>query len=52
MFALIEAKVVLTRLLRVFRFSLVDGQTKSMTTRIIVRPTDGVICTLKLREDS
>ena len=52
MFALIEAKVVLTRLLRVFRFSLVDRQTKSMTTRIIVRPTDGVICTLKLREDS
>ena len=51
MFALIESKVVLTQLLRVFQFSLVDGQTKRMTERIIVRPTDGVICTLTLRED-
>ena len=52
MFALIEAKVVLTRLLRVFQFSLVDGQTKCMNTRIVVMPRDGVICTLKTREDS
>ena len=52
MLALMGFKVVLTRLLRVFQFSLVDGQTKSMTTRIVVMPTDGVICTLKTREDS
>ena len=52
MLALMEAKVVLTRLLQVFQFSLVDGQTKSMTDRVIVKSRDGVICTLKLREDS
>ena len=48
-FAQIEAKLVFTRLLRAFEFSFVEGQTKCMTQGF-VKPRDGVICTLKLRE--
>lgn len=49
-FAQIEAKVVLTRLLRKFKFSLVPGQTKMVTERLIVRPRDGVVSSLIPRD--
>jgi len=49
-FAQIEAKVLLSRFLQMFKFSLVPGQSRKVVERGTVRPKDGVICTLNKRQ--
>ncbi|XP_068697552.1 cholesterol 24-hydroxylase-like [Montipora foliosa] len=48
-FALIEAKVILSRFLQTFKFSLVPGQSRKVRRSVTVRPEDGVMCTLTKR---
>jgi len=45
-FAQIEAKVLLSRFLQTFKFSLVPGQSRQVLERVTLRPKDGVMCTL------
>ena len=45
----IEAKVLLSRFLQTFKFSLVPGQSRKVRERITIRPKDGVMCTLTKR---
>jgi len=49
-FAQIEAKVLLSRFLQTFKFSLVPGQSRKILERTTLRPKDGVICTLTKRQ--
>ncbi|KAM7429821.1 hypothetical protein ABFA07_019388 [Porites harrisoni] len=48
-FAQIEAKVLLSRFLQTFKFSLVPGQSRDVLERVTLRPKDGVMCTLTKR---
>lgn len=48
-FAQIEAKVLLSRFLQTFKFSLVPGQSRDVLERGTLRPKDGVRCTLTRR---
>jgi len=48
-FAQIEAKVLLSRFLQTFKFSLVPGQSRTYRERVTIRPKDGVMCTLTKR---
>ncbi|XP_078374662.1 cholesterol 24-hydroxylase-like [Oculina patagonica] len=48
-FAQIEAKVLLSRFLQTFKFSLVPGQSRKVLERVTLRPKDGVMCTLTKR---
>ncbi|XP_022793261.1 cholesterol 24-hydroxylase-like [Stylophora pistillata] len=48
-FAQIEAKVLLSRFLQTFKFSLVPGQSRDILERVSLRPKDGVMCTLTRR---
>ncbi|KAL9970601.1 hypothetical protein ACROYT_G023006 [Oculina patagonica] len=48
-FAQIEAKVLLSRFLQTFKFSLVPGQSRQALERVTLRPKDGVMCTLTKR---
>ncbi|XP_058947427.2 cholesterol 24-hydroxylase [Pocillopora verrucosa] len=48
-FAQIEAKVLLSRFLQTFNFSLVPGQSRDVHERVTLRPKDGVMCTLTKR---
>ena len=45
----IEAKVLLSRFLQTFNFSLVPGQSRDVHERVTLRPKDGVMCTLTKR---
>ncbi|KAL9970605.1 hypothetical protein ACROYT_G023010 [Oculina patagonica] len=45
-FAQIEAKVLMSRFLQTFKFSLVPGQSRNVLERGTLRPKDGVMCTL------
>jgi len=48
-FAQIEAKVLMSRFLQTFKFSLVPGQSRKYLERVTIRPKDGVMCTLTKR---
>nr|XP_058947418.1 cholesterol 24-hydroxylase-like isoform X1 [Pocillopora verrucosa] len=48
-FAQIEAKVLLSRFLQTFKFSLVPDQSRAVLERGTLRPKDGVKCTLTKR---
>jgi len=48
-FAQIEAKVLLSRFLQTFKFSLAPGQSRQVLEKVTLRPKDGVICTLTKR---
>ncbi|XP_020609150.1 cholesterol 24-hydroxylase-like [Orbicella faveolata] len=48
-FAQIEAKILLSRFLQTFKFSLVPGQSGEVIERLTIRPKDGVMCTLTKR---
>ena len=41
-----EAKVLMARVLREFKFELLPGQTAEVIENLTMRPRDGVICTL------
>ena len=45
-----EAKVVMARLLKEFKFELVPGQTAAIEERLTLRPRDGVVCVVTRRE--
>ena len=44
-----EAKVVMSRVLREFKFEILPGQKAKLEENITLRPRDGVICTLTQR---
>ena len=44
-----EAKVVISRVLREFKFEILPGQTGQVKEKMLLRPQDGVICTLTQR---
>ena len=44
-----EAKFVMSRVLREFKFEILPGQTAKVEENITLRPRDGVICTLTQR---
>ena len=45
-----EAKVLMARVLREFKFELLPGQTAEINENLTLRPRDGVICTLTHRK--
>ena len=45
-----EAKVLMARVLREFKFELLPGQTAKVDENLTLRPRDGVICTMTLRK--
>ena len=45
-----EAKVLMARVLREFKFELLPGQTADVIENLTLRPRDGVICTLTHRK--
>ena len=49
-FAMMESKVILVKFLKMFSFNLLAGQTKRIHERGSLKPMDGVICTLSLKE--
>lgn len=51
-FAQIEAKVMLSRFLQTFKFSLVPGQSRKVLERLTIRPKDGVMCILTKRHQN
>ena len=44
-----EAKVLMARVLREFKFEILPGQTAQVDENVTIRPRDGVICTLTPR---
>ena len=44
-----EAKVLMARVLREFKFEILPGQSSQVEENLTLRPRDGVICTLTLR---
>ena len=44
-----EAKVVMSRILREFKFEILPGQTAQLKEKMLLSPQDGVICTLTQR---
>ena len=48
----IEAKVLMSRFLQTFKFTLVPGQSREYRERVTIRPKDGVICTLTKRHQN
>ena len=44
-----EAKVLMARVLREFKFEILPGQSSQTEENITIRPRDGVICTLTPR---
>ncbi|XP_075049329.1 cholesterol 24-hydroxylase-like isoform X2 [Mixophyes fleayi] len=51
-FSQLEAKVVLSKLLQRFEFELVPGQSYDIMDTGTLRPRDGVVCTLRPRQES
>ncbi|XP_056401606.1 cholesterol 24-hydroxylase-like isoform X1 [Hyla sarda] len=51
-FSQLEARVVLSKLLQRFEFSLVPGQSYEVMDTGTLRPRDGVVCTLTLRPEA
>ena len=45
-----EAKVLMARVLREFKFELLPGQTAKAIENLTMKPRDGVICTLTHRK--
>ena len=45
-----EAKVLMARVLREFKFELLPGQTAAEEENVTLRPRDGVLCTLTTRK--
>ena len=44
-----EAKVLMARLLREFKFEILPGQTDQVEENLTLKPRDGVMCTLTQR---